>query len=71
MYIRSRLVNQPKNKLISNSEQLFSATDLSPITFSVILPQNPSGKNSTNSQNNPETLDENKNSKVHIIKITP
>ena len=38
MSIRSCLVSQPKNKLISNSEQLFNATDLLPITFSVILP---------------------------------
>ena len=28
----------------------------------------PRGKNSTNSQNNPGTLDENKNSKVYTIK---
>ena len=35
--IRSRLVNQPKNKLTLNSEQLFNATDLLPITFGTIL----------------------------------
>ena len=36
MSIISRLVSHPKNKLISNSEQLFNATDLSPITFGVV-----------------------------------
>ena len=46
MSIRSRLVSQPKNKLMSNSEQLFNATDIWPLTFGVILPPNPSGKNS-------------------------
>ena len=40
-----------------------------PITFSVILPPNPRGKISTNSQINPGTSDENKNSKVCTIKI--
>ena len=69
MSIRSRLVSQPNNKLNSNSEQLFDATDLLHITFSVILPPKLSGKISTNSQNNPKTLDENRNSKVHTIKI--
>ena len=69
MSIRSHLVSQSKNKLISNSEQLFNATDLSPITFGVILPPKPHGKNSTNSQNNPGNLDENNNFKVHTIKI--
>ena len=44
MSIRSCLVSQPKNKLITNSEQLFYATDLLPITFGVILPPNPRGK---------------------------
>ena len=69
MSIRSRLVNQPKNKLISNSEQSFNAMDLSPITFGVILPLNPLGKISTNSQKKPVTLDENRNFKVYTIKI--
>ena len=69
MSITSRLVSQPNKKLISNSEQLFHATDLLPITFSVILPPYPSSKNSTNSQINLGTSDKNKNSKVHIIKI--
>ena len=55
MSIRSRLVSQPKNKLFSNSEQLINAQDLLPITFGVILPPNPRGKISTNSQNNLET----------------
>ena len=44
MSIRSRIVSQPRNKSISNSEQLFNALDLSPITFGVILPPNPRGK---------------------------
>ena len=69
MSIRSRLVSQPKNKLISNNEQLFNAADLLPITFGAILPPNPRGKTSKTSQINPGTLDENKNSKVHTIKI--
>ena len=50
MSIRSSLVSQPKNKLISNSEQLFNATDLSPIICGIILCLNPRGKNSINSQ---------------------
>ena len=69
MSIRSRLVSQTKNKLISNSEQLFNATYLLPVTFGVILPPNPRGKNSTNSQSHPGTSDGNKNSNVHTIKI--
>ena len=67
--IRSRLVSQPKNNLISNNEQLFNATDLSPITFGIISSPKPRGKNSTNSQINPGSSDENKNSKVRTIKI--
>ena len=69
MSIRSRLVSQSKTKLISNSEQLFNAIILSSITFGVILPLNLRGKISTNSQNNPGTLDEKRNSKEHTIKI--
>ena len=69
MYIRSHLVSQQNNKLISNNEQLFNATDLSSITFGIILSPNPRGKNSTNSQINPETVDENKNSEVCTMKI--
>ena len=69
MYIRSCLVDQPKNKLNSNNEQLFNATNLSPITFGIILSPNPRGKNTTNSQINPTTTDENKNSKVRTIII--
>ena len=65
MSIRSHLVSQPKHKLISNREQLFNATDLSHITFGVILSPNIRSKNSTNSQNNPGTSDEYMNSKVH------
>ena len=67
--IRSRLVSQPHNKLNSNSEQLFNSTDISPITFGVILPPNSRGKISTNSQIDPVTSDENRNSKVCTIKI--
>ena len=66
MSIRSRLVSQSKNKLISNNEQVFNATDLSPITFGVILPPNPRGKISTNSQINPGATDEKYYSKVCI-----
>ena len=69
MSIRSCLVSQPNNKFNSNSEQLFNATALTPIIFGVILPPNLRDKISTNSQNNPETLDEKKNSKVYTIKI--
>ena len=69
MSIRSRLVSQPNNKLNSNSEQLFNATDLSPITFGVISPPNPRGKISTNSVINAGTPDENKNFRVYNIKI--
>ena len=47
----------------------FNATDLSPITFGVILPSRLRGKISTISQIIPETSDESKNSKVHTIKI--
>ena len=52
-----------------NGEQLFNATDLSPITLSVIYATNPRGKNSTNSQINQTTSDENRNSKVCTVKI--
>ena len=69
MSIRSRLVSQPNNKLISNSKQSFNAQELLPILFAVILPPELRNKISTNSQINPETLDENKNSKIHAIKI--
>ena len=60
MSIRYRLVSQPKNKLISNSEELFNVTDLLSITFGVILPRNPRGKNSMNSQINPVSADDDK-----------
>ena len=53
MSITSCLVCQCNNKLISNSEQLFNATDLLPITFGVILPPKLRSKISTNSQTNP------------------
>ena len=64
MCIRSRLVSP-----FSNNEQLFNATDLLPITFGLILPSNPRGKNSTNFQISPVTSDENKYSNVRTIKI--
>ena len=38
MSIRSRLVSQSNKKLNSNSEQSINVTNLSPITFGVILP---------------------------------
>ena len=45
MSIRSCLVIQPNNKLISNSEKFIkNATDLSPITFGTILPPKLQGK---------------------------
>ena len=69
MSIRSRLVSQPNKNLKLNSEQLFNSTDLSHITFGVILPLKLHGKISTNYQIIPVNLDENKNSKVHTIKI--
>ena len=60
MSIRSRFVSQPNKELKLNSEQLFNSTDLSPITFSVILSPKLQGKISTNSQNDPTASDENK-----------
>ena len=57
MSIRSSIVSQPRNKLISNSKQLFNATDSSPITVGVILPPNRRCKISTNSQISPRTLE--------------
>ena len=50
MSIRSRLVSQPKYKLILKNEQLSNVMELLPTTFGVILPPNPRSKNSTNSQ---------------------
>ena len=69
MSLRSCLVSQPNKKLNLNSEQLFNATDLSPITFGAILPPKLRGKTSTNSQIIPVNSDENKYSKVRTIKI--
>ena len=69
MSIRSRLVSQPNKKLKLNNEQSINSTDLSPITFGVILPPKLCGKISTNSQINLATSDENRNSKVRTIKI--
>ena len=66
--IRSRLISQPNNKLFSNCEQSINATDLSPITFGVILPPKLHGKMSTISQICPGESNENQNSKVRTIK---
>ena len=62
-------MSQPHNELISNNEQLFNATGLLPITFGIILSQNPRGNISTNSQISQGTTDENHNSKVYATKI--
>ena len=67
--IRPRLINKSENNLISNDEQLFYATDLLLITFSIILLANPRGKNSINSQINPGSTDDSQNSKVCTINI--
>ena len=64
MSILSCLVSQPNNKSNLNSEQSINSSDLSPITFGVILPPKLRVKISTNSQINPTTSDENKYSKV-------
>ena len=66
---RSRLASQPRNKLISNNERLPNASDLSPITLDIILSPNPHGKNLTNSQINSGTMNQNKTSGIHSIKI--
>ena len=69
MSIWSRLVSQPNKNLNSNIEQSINPTDLSPITFGLILPPKVRGQISTNSQINPTTSDENRNTKVRTIKI--
>ena len=69
MSIRSCLVSKPKNRLISNCEQSIDSTDLSPITFGVILSPKLRSKVLTNSKINTVTLDENKNYKAHTFKI--
>ena len=69
MSIRSCLVSQLKDKLFSNNEQLFIATDSSPITFGIIFSLNLHSKHSIISQINPGTLDKNKNSKARTIKM--
>ena len=56
MSIRSCFISQPKNKLVSNNEQSFNATDFLPLTFGI-------------TQISPGTKDENKNSKAHTTKI--
>ena len=65
--INSRLVSQPKNKFISNKDELFNTTDISPITFGVNLPPKRRGKILINSQINTGTTDKNRNSKVCTI----
>ena len=67
--IRSRFISRPNNKFISNNEQFFNVTNLLLIIFGINLSPNPCGKNLTNSQINPWTAKENKNSKVCNIKI--
>ena len=69
MSIWYRLVSQPEYTIISNSDQLFNAMDLSAITFGLILPPNPRDKNSTNSRINLGTSDKDTNFRVHAIKI--
>ena len=49
MSIRTCFVSQPNKNLKLNSDQLFYATDLSPITFGIILPLKVRGKISTSS----------------------
>ena len=56
MSIRSNLASQPNNNLVSNSEQLFNAMDLSPINFCISSLPNPREKNLTNSQINSGTI---------------
>ena len=67
--IKFCFVSQPKIKYISNNEQLFNATELSPIAFGIILSLSPRGKESTNSQFNPGTTGENINLNVYTTKI--
>ena len=62
-------MTQPRNKSISNNEQLFNTMDLLVIAFGIILPPNPRGKISTNAQITPGTTDEKKNHKVCTINI--
>ena len=68
MSIRSLLVSQPNKKSNSNSGQSINATDLSSITFGVILSPKLNGKISTNSQLNPTTSDDNKILKYVLLK---
>ena len=49
MSIRSHLVSQPNIKSKLNNEHLFNSTDLSTITFGVILSPKLRGEISTNS----------------------
>ena len=67
--ITSRLVSQPNEKLKLNGEQVFNTTDVSPITFGVILPSKPRGKNSTNSHIIPVNSDEKKILKYVLSKL--
>ena len=61
MSIRFCFESQPNKKLKLNSELSINSTDLSPITFGVILPPKLRGKISTNSHINLITSDEDKN----------
>ena len=61
MFIRPHLASKPNSKIISNSKKLFNAMDLLPIPFGGVI--------STKSHFNPETTDDNKNSKPCIIEI--
>ena len=70
MSIRSHLVSQHNNKLISNNEQLFNTTHLLPITIGINISLTSRGKNSINSQINLRTTNTNKNSKVLTIKTS-
>ena len=54
MSTRSCLVNQPDDNLILTNEQLFKATELLTITFSIILKPNLRRKNLMNSQIHPK-----------------
>ena len=69
MSIRSCLISQLKNKLISNNEQVFNTTDSLSKTFRITLSLNTRGKNSANFQINLGITSENKSYKVYNIKI--
>ena len=66
--IRSHLISQPNNKPNSNSEQLFNATNLSPVIFCAILPPKLRRKISINTQINAVTSNEKKIPKYLLSK---